>query len=236
MSKKIIIILVLAGLIFGAALVFYLTRPKTAENFGQQAEQPQVQAVKEAPEQWVIVDSDHDGLEKTKEQEFGTDPTNPDTDGDGLLDGREIKLGRNPLTKDFNMGEVDKDKDGLTDNEEGLLGSDPENADTDGDGFSDFLEFTAEKDFLNAEEGPVMVSAEFVQPVVDLDKDRLSDDDEKIFGTNPEETDTDQDGLNDYDEVRVYLTDPLNPDTDGDGYKDGEEVEYGYNPSGPGKL
>ena len=36
--------------------------------------------------------------------------------------------------------------------------------------------------------------------------------------------DSDNDGLNDYDENNVYFTDPLNPDTDGDGLTDGGEV------------
>lgn len=35
-------------------------------------------------------DSDHDGLTNAEEQALGTDPYNPDTDGDGLLDGWEV--------------------------------------------------------------------------------------------------------------------------------------------------
>lgn len=35
-------------------------------------------------------DSDHDGLTNDEERELGTDPLNPDTDGDGLLDGWEV--------------------------------------------------------------------------------------------------------------------------------------------------
>lgn len=35
-------------------------------------------------------DSDHDGLTNEQEAELGTDPHNPDTDGDGLLDGWEV--------------------------------------------------------------------------------------------------------------------------------------------------
>lgn len=41
--------------------------------------------------------------------------------------------------------------------------------------------------------------------------------------------DSDQDGLTD-EEERVFGTDPLNADTDGDGYSDGAEVKSGYNP------
>jgi hypothetical protein len=36
-------------------------------------------------------DPDHDGLSNEEEAQLGTDPHNPDTDGDGLLDGWEVK-------------------------------------------------------------------------------------------------------------------------------------------------
>lgn len=42
-------------------------------------------------------DQDRDGLYDTFEFTMGTDPTNPDTDGDGVDDGEEIKEGTNPL-------------------------------------------------------------------------------------------------------------------------------------------
>jgi hypothetical protein len=48
--------------------------------------------------------------------------------------------------------------------------------------------------------------------------------------------DTDNDGLSDYEEIYVYGTDPENADTDGDGYLDGAEVLQGYNPRGRGTL
>ena len=47
--------------------------------------------------------------------------------------------------------------------------------------------------------------------------------------------DSDNDGLTDAEE-KIYGTDPHNPDTDGDGYLDGAEVKAGYNPLGAGKL
>ncbi len=75
----------------------------------------------------------------------------------------------------------------------------------------------------------------FGEPV-DSDRDGLDDIREKELGTDPNNADTDADGLLDGDEVIVIKTNPLNPDTDGDGYKDGEEVRNGYNPLGPGKL
>ena len=44
--------------------------------------------------------------------------------------------------------------------------------------------------------------------------------------------DSDQDGLTDQEE-RMIGTDPQNIDTDGDGYSDGKEVSSGYNPLKP---
>jgi len=48
-------------------------------------------------------------------------------------------------------------------------------------------------------------------------------------------TDTDQDGLKDWEEV-LWKTDPNNPDTDGDGVNDGDEVVQGRSPVGQGNL
>lgn len=70
----------------------------------------------------------------------------------------------------------------------------------------------------------------------DIDGDGLSNEEEEILGTDPENPDTDGDGLSDREEVKIYHTDPLHEDTDLDGYLDGPEVEHGYNPLGDGKL
>lgn len=43
------------------------------------------------------VDTDNDGLPDKLEEGLGTDPNNPDTDGDSYLDGGEILSGHNPL-------------------------------------------------------------------------------------------------------------------------------------------
>lgn len=58
------------------------------------------------------IDSDKDGLDDVREREIGTDPFNPDTDGDGLIDGDEVIIWK----------------------------TDPLNPDTDGDGYLDGLE------------------------------------------------------------------------------------------------
>ena len=49
-------------------------------------------------------------------------------------------------------------------------------------------------------------------------------------GTNPSSADSDNDGLNDGEEVITYGTNPLMADTDGDGAPDGVEVTAGTNP------
>lgn len=71
---------------------------------------------------------------------------------------------------------------------------------------------------------------------VDTDKDGLDDIRESQLKTNPNNSDTDGDGLSDGDEVLIWKTDPLDPDSDDDTYLDGREIQYGYNPRGPGKL
>lgn len=45
--------------------------------------------------------------------------------------------------------------------------------------------------------------------------------------------DTDQDGLNDFDELAVYKTSPYLEDSDSDGLADGEEVKKGTDPNCP---
>jgi len=68
----------------------------------------------------------------------------------------------------------------------------------------------------------------------DTDTDGLSDYEEvNITHTDPNKKDTDGDRLSDYKEVRDYLTDPLKSDTDGDGYNDNAEVYAGKNPRDP---
>jgi len=60
--------------------------------------------------------------------------------------------------------------------------------------------------------------------VQDLDSDTLTNLQEYVAGTNPLESDTDGDGLSDYDEIQVYQTLPDLADSDGDGLSDGDEV------------
>jgi len=150
-------------------------------------------------------DKDMDGLIKKIEKEIGTDPENPDTDGDGLKDGEEVNNYKsNPLN-------ADTDGDGLKDGEEvNKFNSNPILADTDGDGLNDGIE----------------VNLYQTNPIkADSDQDGLNDNEEiNKHKTDPLKADTDGEGLNDGDEVNKYKTDPLKTDTDVDGLYDGEEV------------
>jgi hypothetical protein len=65
----------------------------------------------------------------------------------------------------------------------------------------------------------------------DTDGDGLNDGEEVALGTSPLRSDTDGDGLSDGDEVRVYGTDPLRKDTDSDGLTDMEEIRLGTSPT-----
>jgi hypothetical protein len=65
-------------------------------------------------------------------------------------------------------------------------------------------------------------SGDSVQAVQDPDRDGLESRLEVELGTNPRSSDTDSDGLSDYDEYCKYRTDPTKKDSDGDGKPDGD--------------
>ncbi|MFA5404053.1 MAG: OmpA family protein [Ignavibacteria bacterium] len=162
----------------------------------------------------IDADEDRDGLKTSYEERIGTDPLNPDTDGDGLKDGDEVlKYKTNPL-------KADTDEDGLTDYDEVMkYSTDPTKADTEGDGLKDGEEVT------NYKTSPL-------NP--DTDGDGLSDYQEvKTTKTDPLKADTDGDGLNDGAEVNTYKTNPLVADTDGGSVNDGIEVDRNTNPLDP---
>ncbi|MGE5377057.1 MAG: DPP IV N-terminal domain-containing protein [Bacteroidota bacterium] len=64
----------------------------------------------------------------------------------------------------------------------------------------------------------------------DTDGDGLTNQQEAQIGTDPNNADTDRDGLLDGMEVNQTHTNPLVPDSDGDGLLDGDEVNRGTNP------
>lgn len=92
---------------------------------------------------FIDLDLDDDLLNDTDEVTLGTDPNNPDTDGDGILDGAEVTAGTNPLdlcSPDTSFPECDADADGLSNQNETTLGTNPADTDTDDDGLTDFQE------------------------------------------------------------------------------------------------
>lgn len=128
-----------------------------------------VAATATAEEAARLGDDDEDGLTNSREAELGTDPDNPDTDDDGLLDGEEInQYGTDPL-------EPDSDNDGLPDGEEiNIYNASPNNPDSDADGLTDGEEVN--------EHGTSPTSP-------DTDEDGLSDDVEIAEGTDPLDAD-----------------------------------------------
>ena len=160
-------------------------------------------------------DTDADGLLDGDEFfVYGTNPLNPDTDDDLNLDGDEIfLLGSNPLVFDRpasdprHAGMIDRDQDGLSDGDElSFYRTDPFAADTDGDG-------SADADELRDGTDPLL--------------------DNRPGASRPEGLDSDGDLLTDEDELNVFGTDPNEMDTDGDNAADGYEVSSGTDPFDP---
>jgi hypothetical protein len=194
-------------------------------------------------------DTDGDGLnDGTEVQLYQTDPTLVDTDSDILTDFEEI-MGQNilwqgsPVSVYPNPNDPDSDNDGLTDHEEVIFWNsfptDPDSDDDqifDGDEVVYFMTYgglTPVDDFDF--DGIAGIQDD------DSDNDQLLDGEELSLGTNPTLSDTDNDIMTDYEEVRgygfnyidpftgspeqlLYFTDPLNNDTDADGLFDGIEV------------
>ena len=144
-----------------------------------------------------------------------TDPNNPDTDGDGLTDGDEVNA-TGPLA--------------------GIGATDPLDTDTDDGGAQDGTEVFVD--------GTDPTPGNGLDDAVDSDSDGISDPLEALLGTDPNDPDTDNDGLNDGVEVGndgsvdPGDTDPLDGDTDDDGLSDGEEVNGSgllsiYSPTDP---
>lgn len=64
----------------------------------------------------------------------------------------------------------------------------------------------------------------------DSDNDGLSDEEELRYGTDINNSDTDEDSLSDYLEVYSFKTNPLVKDTDGDNLNDYDEIRCGTSP------
>jgi len=183
-------------------------------------------------------DDDGDGLVNQVEDSYGSDPTNPDSDGGGVSDGAEVyRFGSNPLDPSDDLGaSTDTDRDGVDDLREGIYGTDPANPDSDGGGVGDYAElFVDGTDPLDpADDGTVSW--------VDDDGDGLPNSEEDAYGTDGNNPDTDGGGLSDYDEIYQWGSNPRDPsddlavstDSDGDGLADYWETQYlGSDPNNP---
>lgn len=101
----------------------------------------------------------------------------------------------------FANGLPDRDFDGVPDDDEiNIYHTNPDNPDTDGDGFNDWVE-------LNSGYSPYEVGQKKLENS-DFDKDGASDRLELKFGTDPTNPDTDIDGKLDGDEIKNGF-DPL---------------------------
>ncbi|NMA17139.1 MAG: hypothetical protein GX935_07850 [Erysipelotrichia bacterium] len=132
-----------------------------------------------------FMDADNDGMPDTWETRYGLDPTIDDSggdlDGDGLTNLEEYQLGTDPSRQDT-------DGDGLSDGYEvHVTGTSPLSVDTDGDGLPDNWELQHELDPLDSA-GEHGASG-------DPDHDGLTNIEEYLGGTLPNNPDTDTDGL-----------------------------------------
>ena len=166
-------------------------------------------------------DNDNDGISNSQEAVYGTDPDNPDTDGDqhGPDDHGDLaEIGpdlNNPLDTDgdgiidaLESILTDTDDDGVPD-ELDAENNDPSN-DSDGDGHPNDLEKAAGTDPLDDSSVPPDNDNDGIVDVLDPDDDN--------DGLPDTLEDVNQNGTQDSGE-----TDPMNPDTDGDGLEDGVE-------------
>ena len=155
----------------------------------------------DATEEWNAADCDNDGLSNGEEVAAGTDEQNPDTDGDGDLDGTDTapldncvySENQDPANADATWNAADCDGDFVSNGDEIAAGTDEQNPDTDGDGDrdgtdSDPLDPCAYSTNQNTNEATEAWNA------ADCDGDTISNGQEVIDGTNPLKADTDGDG------------------------------------------
>lgn len=183
----------------------------------------------------IGLDSDNDGLSDTAEDGLGSDPTDDDTDNDGILDGDERceiedisepdGCASNPGIHDWtntNPLLADSDFDGLDDGDE-LAGTtagyptDPTANDHDGDGISDGDEvngFTLGITIDGIFRSVMIAGGSLDARVGDSDGDGIDDGDE-VFGHSI---------TNNIDGTITVFTRPDDADTDNDGVCDGPGI------------
>ena len=162
------------------------------------------------------VDTDGDGL---------TDVRDPDSDNDGLYDGTELGVTTPDADTDVGAGHF------IPDGDAGATTTDPLDRDTDDGGVPDGAEDTDKDGVVDPGERDPNVAADDVTPPADDDMDGLTNAEEAELGTDPQDADSDDDGVLDGAEANYAddtdgdgLINPLDPDSDNDGLFDGTEV------------
>ncbi len=192
-------------------------------------------------------DRDGDGISNEKENEIGTNPDKTDSDGDGIDDSTEFGNGTEPKDSDgdgiVDAADEDSDGDGIPDSAETGTG---QIKDTDGDGTPDHLDSDKDGDGVNDDKDNCPNVKNSDQADLDGDKfgdlcdedrdgDGIPNEEEDAIGSNPNNPDSDNDGIPDGDELgkdRGYpedtdgdgIPDVVDKDSDGDGISDREEA------------
>lgn len=169
---------------------------------------------------YVRQDTDSDGLSDYEEQNtYGTQVSNPDSDGDGFKDGWEVDNGYSPSDNtDHPSDGEDTDRDGMVNSVELAEGTDPTNSDSDGDGMPDGWEYYHG---LNPSSAEGLHGAQG-----DPDEDEMSNLEEYLFNTDHSLDPTPED----YGDAARGIEAANGFSTDGDGLPDGWEVKYGLDP------
>jgi len=184
------------------------------------------------------LDTDDDGWGDYEEiVVYQSDPAKADTDDDGLIDpgdpypkdpyhagisenysfkhgimneGGNSRTGDDFLMSGDRLGDAASRKTFQDTDDDGI--PDKDDLDTDNDGMPNDYEILHGLNPLDVSDG-----------MGDLDGDHLKNYDEYFHNTDPQLKDTDNDGLNDYLEVKIFHSDPSAQDTDNDGLKDGQD-------------
>ena len=159
-------------------------------------------------------DDDSDGLYNIEESDYGTDPSDPDTDGDGLWDGEEIYgldwyyeesydyISHYEYEYDDSTGDYIEVPVYETQTEyyQSYIYTDPNDPDSDNDKLPDGYEYDIGLNPSDPADGNA-----------DIDNDGLTRGDEFELTTSYNNPDSDNDSYDDGTEVLVMGTDPQNP-------------------------
>jgi len=177
-----------------------------------------------------ISDADHDGLTAAQEFKLGTDPNNPDTDGDGIPDGQDpTPLGEKLISKPSGEGAVGAAPPLLTDKGQSCpCSGNPNHNDTDHDGFIDACDTDIDGDGIP---NPLCVfdSSGLVNPALESQGP-----DNCLFNPNADQSDGDGNKMGDACELHD-LCPTIPEDVDGIDDTDGcPEVIDNTSPNPPG--